>query len=129
MPRPRSALLVFAIACGLYLGMFATDHSESLAGSPLTYFVIYAPFVMVLAAAVLWRRYWLVPATFVFFFAIPIAIDEFERRTGLYPVGTTAATYEQSGMDNLTTSFLSIFAYPATVLAVISVFIVRRVVR
>jgi len=126
MSRSLPPLLALAVASGLYLGMFVIDHVESLAGSSLTFFAIYAPFVMVMAVAVLWPRYWLVPATFVFFFVVPIAVDEFERRTGLYPIGTTAATYEQGGMDNLTTSFLAIFAYPATILAVISVFIVRR---
>ena len=128
MPRPRLAVVALVISSAIYLTGFASDHSEALAGNgALTMLWIWSPFAIVFATARLWPRWWLVPAVFVAFYAIPVAVDAFEQRTGLYPVGTTAASYEMGGLDNLTTSFLTIFAYPATVLAVISVFIMRRV--
>jgi hypothetical protein len=130
MPRRTSAWIALAVSAGIYLLSFVTSHSEALYDSDvLITLFLWSPFAIVFAAVRLWPRLWLVPAVFAFFFAIPVAVDEFERRSGIHPVGTDASTYEQSGMDNLTTSFLAIFAFPATALAIVLVLIARFVAR
>ncbi len=117
MIRSLSAL-AFAIAAGAYLALFALDHVESFQTSPILYWMMWTPFAMVVAAALLWPRWWLVPAAFAFFFAFPIAIEELEVRTGAYERG--------GGMDNLGTSILAFYAFPTAALAAFAVFVVRR---
>ena len=117
MIRPLSAL-AFAIAAGAYLALFALDHVESFQTSPILYWMMLAPFAMVVAAAPLWPRWWLVPAAFAFFFVIPIVVEQLEVRTGAYEPG--------GGLDNLGTSILAFYALPAAALAAFAVFVVRR---
>ena len=66
MARLLSAL-AFTIAAGAYLALFVLDHVESFQTSPWIYWMIWAPFVAVVAAARLWPRWWLVPAAFAVF--------------------------------------------------------------
>jgi hypothetical protein len=116
MVRLLSAL-AFAIATGAYLALFALDHVESFQTSPWIYWMIWTPFVMVVAAARLWPRWWLVPA-FAFHFVIPFAVEQLEVEMGLYVRG--------GGMDNIGSSILAFFAFPAAALAGFAVFVVRR---
>jgi len=115
--RPLSAL-AFAIAAGAYLALFALDHVESFQTSPILYWMMLAPFAMVVAAARLWPRWWLVPAAFAFFFGVPFAVEQLEVWTGAYERG--------GGVDNIGSSISAFEAFPAAALAAFAVFVVRR---
>jgi hypothetical protein len=118
MPWSRTAAVGLAVSFAIYLSIFPSEHVESLAANgALSLVMLLSPFVAAACAARLWPRWWLVPVVFGVFAAIPIGVDEFERRTGLYPVGTDASTYGMGGMDYLTTSFLAWLAVPATAVA------------
>jgi hypothetical protein len=119
--------LALIVALAVYLAGFAIDHIETWAKPGWVFdLVIFAPIAVVIAAARLWPSWWLLPLVFVFFFFVPIGVDELERRLPWYPVGVYGpGYYEQSGMDYLTTSFLAWEAFPAVVITAIAVPIAR----
>ena len=123
--------VALVLALSVYLGGFLLDHIEEWQQPEwLMSLCLFSPFAAVVAAARLWPSWWLLPLVFVFFYFVPIGVDELEQRLPWYPRGVYGpGYYEQSGMDYLTTSFLAWLAFPAVVFAALVVPVARLYAR
>jgi hypothetical protein len=126
----RFRLALVALGLLVYLAGFLVSHIEEGDSQDGLWNLIFAvslvmPLAGVAAAAVEWPRWRLVAAVTALFFLLPLAVDRFEESARWYPAEVSAEDYAQQGMDHLTTSFLSVLAFPVLVVAALAA-VLRR---
>lgn len=135
MSPSRSNRLVVAGCMALYLLMFLLAHIDEERYSGLGSMLLQVAWVVCIAAPLAgavfaareWPSLWLVPIVFALFTAIPLLVEEIERLTKWYPVGTTAADYSgDGGMYSASTGVFAAFAWPVAMVAVVAVLVEQR---